>query len=110
MNGIQNKIIAWAVDRNLIEGSDPIAQKRKLEEEISEFYTEVRSHFDYPTSNLQKVKDELGDVLVVLTIIAEQLGVTFEECLSIAYEKIKDRKGRMIDGVFVKEKDLQENV
>jgi hypothetical protein len=29
-----------------------------------------------------------------------------EECLEVAYNDIKDRKGKMIDGVFVKESDL----
>lgn len=28
------------------------------------------------------------------------------ECLSIAYEEIKNRKGKMINGTFVKEEDL----
>jgi hypothetical protein len=36
-----------------------------------------------------------------------QLGVDFNECLKMAYDEIKDRKGKMIDGVFVKEEDLK---
>ena len=50
--------------------------------------------------------DDIGDCMVVLTIIAEQSGLTIEECLTHAYSDIKDRKGKMIDGVFVKESDL----
>jgi hypothetical protein len=34
------------------------------------------------------------------------MGVTIEACIEMAYDEIKDRKGRMIDGVFVKEADL----
>lgn len=38
--------------------------------------------------------------------IASELNVNFVECVDLAYNEIKDRKGRMIDGVFVKEEDL----
>ena len=44
--------------------------------------------------------------VVVLTILAEQMGFTIEACIEMAWDEIKDRKGRMIDGVFVKEADL----
>jgi len=46
--------------------------------------------------------------MVVLLNIIERNGLTMEECLEVAYNDIKDRKGKMIDGVFVKEADLQE--
>ena len=43
-----------------------------------------------------------------LTILAYRLGTNLEECLAAAYDVIKDRKGKMINGVFVKESDLNE--
>jgi hypothetical protein len=46
---------------------------------------------------------ELGDVLVVATILAEMLGTTTSAALALAYEKISKRTGRMIDGQFVKD-------
>lgn len=49
----------------------------------------------------------LGDVIVTLVCVAEQLGLNIEECCLAAYDEIKDRKGKMIDGVFVKEADLE---
>ena len=51
------------------------------------------------------IKDSIGDVFVVLTIIAAQMGWSIEECVQAAYAEIKDRKGRMIQGVFVKEEE-----
>ncbi len=93
-----NKIIKWACDRNLILGSTPKDQCLKLIQEVGEL-----------SDNLCKGRspvDDIGDCLVVLTIIAEQSGLTIEECLAHAYNDIKDRKGRMINGVFVKESDL----
>lgn len=41
-----------------------------------------------------------------LRIISKALGYSFEECFKLAYQEIKDRKGRWIDGTFVKEEDL----
>jgi hypothetical protein len=39
---------------------------------------------------------------VVLTILAAQKGFNIEECIAHAWSQIKDRKGRMVDGIFVK--------
>lgn len=41
-----------------------------------------------------------------LTILAYQLDTNLEECLQSAYNEIKDRRGKMVNGVFVKESDL----
>ena len=51
------------------------------------------------------VKDDLGDMMVVMLNIMERQGISMEECLETAYNDIKDRKGRMVDGIFVKEGD-----
>ena len=41
-----------------------------------------------------------------LQITSVRYGTTLEACLEIAWNEIKDRKGKMVDGVFVKEEDL----
>lgn len=41
-----------------------------------------------------------------LKSISKSLGYNFEECFELAYQEIKDRKGKWIDGSFVKEEDL----
>ena len=41
-----------------------------------------------------------------LKSLSTALGYDFEECFELAYNEIKDRKGRWIDGTFVKEEDL----
>ena len=43
-----------------------------------------------------------------LTMLAYRLGTNLEECLAAAYDEIKDRRGKMVNGVFVKESDLNE--
>lgn len=92
------KIRQWAYDRNLIEGSTSEAQMEKLLEEFIELHRAIR------LKDEREIKDAIGDCQVVLTIIAEQNDMWIESCLESAYEEIKDRKGKMVDGVFVKEK------
>lgn len=157
MNELILKIEQWAEDRNLIKGSDPLSQAMKLFSEAGELADNIGKG--------QCVKDDIGDVLVVLTIISRQTGhsinevdapkwadgtnkdlllklqgslvdfveykvngdsfasgvlrrilnilngiarnhkTTLEECLTVAYNDIKDRKGIMHDGIFIKESD-----
>ena len=49
------------------------------------------------------IKDDIGDIIVILINIAIRKGITLEECMKVAYEDIKDRKGIMRDGIFIKE-------
>ena len=55
----------------------------------------------------EELKDGIGDVIVTLIILAQQQGLTVEECLQTAYDEIKNRTGKMVDGVFVKASDLK---
>lgn len=91
----------WASDRNLINGSTPQAQFVKLMEEIGELAEALSK-----PGRIDAAADGIGDAVVVLTIIAAQLNVKIEDCVELAWNAIKDRKGQMIDGVFVKEEDL----
>lgn len=91
----------WAEDRNL-QTADPNKQMLKLGEEFGELCQGMAK------SNKEQVIDSIGDIYVVLTILSMQLGLNVEDCISGAYEEIKDRKGKMINGVFVKQSDLSE--
>lgn len=88
-------VVQWAKDRNLIEGSTAKDQFHKLIQECAELSDNLCKGRD--------VKDDIGDVLVVLTIIAEQVGVDIVDCYATAYYDIKDRKGVMREGIFIKE-------
>lgn len=87
----------WAKDRNLIEGATPQAQMLKMTEEVGELASGIAR------GNKKLTFDSIGDCVVVLTILAAQHGWIIEECIEAAYLEIKDRKGRMVDGVFVRE-------
>ena len=150
----------WSIDRGL-DKADSKKQLLKLYEEFGELASGIAK------GNKEVVKDSIGDVVVVLIILAQQKGVesisdfcvifdhlsindlmpraseliglislrvrktndeieeyivrlisclrtiaesenlNFEDCLLQAWNEIKDRKGKMVDGLFVKEEDLE---
>ena len=92
-----DRIIQWGEDRNLIKGSTPERQVKKTQEELDELKEAIGEE------NGEAIIDGIGDVAVTLIIIAAQFGFRFEDCIAAAYEEIKDRKGRVVDGLFVKE-------
>lgn len=92
------QVIQWHIDRNLIDGASDKDQVCKLIQEVGELSDNVCKNKD--------VADDIGDIMVVLINIAERNGLSLEHCLDVAYHDIKDRKGRMVDGIFVKEGDL----
>jgi NTP pyrophosphatase (non-canonical NTP hydrolase) len=89
----------WAQDRNLIEGSDLKSQFVKLIEEAGELANAIGKKNDI------EFADAIGDMFVVLTIMAAQNGMLIEYCIASAYGEIKDRKGKMVDGIFIKEEN-----
>lgn len=111
MNELIKKVEAWGEEKGIVVPSNVDKQFMKFMEEVFEFKTKLDLEnitFDVYGEYIQfkSTKMEFGDVLVTLVILAKQLGLDWEECLSMAYEKIKDRKGKTINGVFVKEEDL----
>lgn len=50
-------------------------------------------------------REMLGKLATLIAILALQLDTDLGACMDAAWEEIKDRKGRMVDGVFVKEGD-----
>ena len=50
--------------------------------------------------------DGIGDTFVTLIILSQQLGLDPKECLEMAYNVIKGRSGKTVNGVFVKKEDL----
>lgn len=142
MEELKKKIIAWADERGLLNPDNSNAQMIKLGEEIAEFVF---------AKNEEEIKDALGDIVVVVTIIAHQRntgklydiktdvpiqdiflslcrynnnkivfdvflywlwgalhreaenkGYALVECVEHAYNVIKDRQGKMVNGSFVK--------
>lgn len=86
----------WFQDRNLAFG-DGLGQLQKLHEEVYEL-AEARIVNDFGAE-----VDAIGDITVVLIGYCLQRGLTLEQCLESAYDEIKNRTGKVVDGVFVKD-------
>jgi len=87
----------WADERGLYEKGDPKTQALKLVEEVGEISRAIiKDDFD-------EVIDGIGDSVVVLTNLAELMGVSIEECIASAYSVISKRTGKMVNGTFVKD-------
>ena len=93
-NPLIEQICKWHEARNLIEGSTDKDQVLKLQQGLGELSDSVCKGKD--------IRDDLGDMLVVMINIMKRNKISMESCLEVAYNDIKDRKGKMIDGIFVK--------
>ena len=105
---LQKLILEWADDKDLLHSENADKQFMKFIEEVFEFKTEFddKQRFAPDCIDINNLKLEMGDIFVTLIILCEQIGIDPVECLSMAYEKIKNRKGKTLHGMFVKEEDL----
>ena len=139
---LNHHIIEWAKERGLINREYGLKQTVKLIEEIGETAGAILK------GDVDKQKDGIGDIYVVITILSAQLGLNpivpteevvswktpeqeilnmitntdsnmsmmfcleklskslgldLKECVNLAYNEIKDRKGELKDGTFIKE-------
>ena len=94
---LQGLVLLWADERNILSESDSGIQLLKCAEEFGELAGAVLR------GKREKVIDGFGDMLVTLIIAARLENIDIVHCLEYAYRQIKDRKGRIINGNFVKE-------
>lgn len=102
MNNLINKINEWAISHGLDKGN-PKTEWMKVTEEVGEIRDVFLKPHDFADPEWS-LKDAIGDSIVTLVVLCLQLGYDVEECLTIAYNDIKDREGVMIDDNFVKTK------
>lgn len=99
----EQDIIRWGIARNLIGPTGEatrVGQQAKTEEEVRELADAIAA------DDLEAARDAIGDVYVTLVMQAQMWGLSMTECIEAAWNEIKDRKGRMINGIFVKESYL----
>jgi NTP pyrophosphatase (non-canonical NTP hydrolase) len=108
---LEKKIIQWAKDRNILENSNAIKQISKTQEELDETLEALKKLDAYKDPDnlivrsqiMNEVADGIGDMLVTIILLAKAVDLESLDCLEMAYNEIKNRKGKMIDGLFVKE-------
>lgn len=96
INDLTVRIYNWFDDKGL---HDPVMQFAKLNEEVGEMAHELTRG----RKDSEEMKDSLGDVFVTLVGMAHHLDLDLSECINMAYQEIRYRKGKVIDGSFVKE-------
>ena len=96
-----DNITQWADDKGILSRENAPKQSMKVMEELGETMGAILK--DKKTSD---VVDGIGDILVTVIILAKQLGLEPTECLESAWNEIKDRKGKTVDGTFIKEEEL----
>lgn len=101
MELLVHRVEQWAKERGLDNPNNSTAQALKLFEEAGEL---AQAHLKEREAD---GKDAVGDILVVLTIYCQQKGWSIAECFELAYNEIKNRKGKMVNGSFVKSEDLR---
>jgi NTP pyrophosphatase (non-canonical NTP hydrolase) len=87
----------WAQDRGIYDKGNSHTQYVKLMEEAGELAAALLNE------DIYEIKDAIGDMVVVLTNLATLEGMLIENCIESAYNEIASRKGKMINGTFVKE-------
>ena len=95
---IEMKVIQWGEARGIVQNSNPYAQWKKTQEEVFELLKAIEN------KDVAEMKDAYGDILVTLIMGCATADIDLTECLELAYNEIKDRKGYLTkDGIFVKE-------
>jgi len=104
----------WAENKGIYKNGDIKTQYIKLQEECGELAKAIINN------DVNEIIDAIGDCVIVLTSIAEftndielyenkftgsQLknNITIEYCINSAYNVIKKRSGKMINGSFIKD-------
>jgi len=99
LDELQAAVLAWADERGLIDKENAPKQMLKVMEEVGELAGAMAKR------NEEDTVDAIGDVLVTILILAEQMGFNAKECLGMAYNEIAERKGETVNGVFIKNGD-----
>ncbi len=102
LDDLQYKTLQWSSARGILTNGKITTQALKLGSEIGELMDNVTK------DNLEAVKDDIGDCLVILTNLANLAGTTLEECWEVAYEELVAKHEPAI--VEINYKRLQENI
>ena len=97
IDALTKEIKQWGEDRMITKNGKPMSQAIKSLEEVTEMIEAINNE------NTPMVADGIGDVFVTLVMVSETSGLDLEECIRLAYNEIKDRKGYLrSDGTFIK--------
>ena len=96
-NELEIRVRNWAMDKGIDKPENAPKQMLKVMEEVGETAGALLKGKE------DEIKDGIGDSFVTLIILSQQLGYSPTECLQAAYDEIKGRTGKTVNGVFVKD-------
>ena len=96
-----DNITQWADDKGILSRENAPKQSMKVMEELGETMGAILKG-----KKTDEVIDGIGDILVTVIILSKQLGLNPTECLESAWNEIKDRKGKTVNGTFIKQEEL----
>lgn len=95
---LESDVIRWSEARRIIPNSTPSAQLLKAFSEMGELADATIKN------DREGAMDAVGDTLVCLINYCALQDFNLVDCLELAYDQIKHRKGTLLaNGVFVKE-------
>jgi NTP pyrophosphatase (non-canonical NTP hydrolase) len=116
-------VLRWGEDKGIFAKSTPLRQLDKTQEELDEtkealqklasltdqeilsekLLTDDPDTLDLEEDALAEAKDGIGDMLVTIILLAKMVDMDTVDCLQSAYDVIKKRTGKMVNGQFVKD-------
>lgn len=105
------QVVMIGLEQQIKNGAQISANQQELElllmvSSLGNIAQKLYAHICHNETQIPLIKADLMFLDSVISTVSFCNGTTAENCLEEAYKVIKDRKGKMIDGVFVKEEDL----
>ena len=105
------QVVMIGLEQQIKNGAQISANQQELElllmvSSLGNIAQKLYAHICHNETQIPLIKADLMFLDSVISTVSFCNGTTAENCLEEAYKVIKDRKGTMIDGVFVKEEDL----
>ena len=94
---MEREIINWAKARKLDNPDNKFQQLAKVVEELGELSSAILK------KDITETIDAMGDTYITLVILAHQMGYSLEDCAKRAFKVIEYRKGKTVNGTFIKE-------
>ena len=94
---LKSAVLDWAEERGIFDNSDPKTQCLKFISEAGELADNIAKGDHYAAL------DDIGDILVTLILLSQMIDTDLMRCLEDAYQTIRKRQGKMVNGVFVKD-------
>ncbi|MBZ1529778.1 MazG-like family protein [Leuconostoc mesenteroides] len=100
-NDLNKKVVEWGKARNIVGSENTPKQFIKVIEEVGELSAGINKRDE------EKIIDSMGDIQVTLILLAADLGIDYNGSLEAAYNVIANRKGKTVNGVFIKKEDIK---